>query len=315
MTKKLGLTPVGKCETIETLLKDSEFLKSQANNPFVKKLMKEFIFPDAAAALGAYNAQAIEAARYAAIAREACWVVPTDQPKVRFPKFTAGKATKRAAGAGPMILGTAATYVDVSVNNYDWNAAQEWDRATLEDTPGGVLSRVGPQLVQDVYHLENVEYIAALAGIAAGDLAGGATQSPATGNKFVYADVLTLLGALWGVGWAPGLPSVCVLNPAQATDALLNDQAFINGNYLTAGIDKQTAAIGAIFNVKFLVSPHVTAGTVYLHTWFAVGMPLRRDVVLDAYELERAIGAGAVASSRGGFGILQSTAVAKMTGA
>jgi len=59
----------------------------------------------------------------------------------------------------------------------------------------------------------------------------------------------------------------------------------------------------------------VTAGTVYLHTWFATGFLLRRDIVFDPYTLERATGAGVRASSRGGIGVLQSKAVAKMTGA
>jgi len=304
-----------KCETIDSLLKDPRFLEKNSNSPFVRALMKEFIFPDAAAALGEYNRQVIEAARYAAIARDACWLVETDQPKVRFPRFKAGTPTKRAPGAQPMILGSSLDYVDVDVNPYEWNAAQEWDRVSLEDTPGGVLTGVGRQLVEDVYYLENSEYITKLGGISAGNLAGGGAQSPVNANKFAYADVLTLLNVLWGEGWSPLTQFVCILNPAQATDTLLQDDKFINANYLTAGIDKQTGAIGKVFNVKFLVSPHVTAGTVYIHTWFAVGFPLRRDVVVDSYELERKIGAGVIAASRGGIGILQSKAVAKMTGA
>jgi len=305
----------GKCETIETLLKDPQFAAKLPNNPFMQALIREFVFPDAAAALGSYNAQAIAAAHYAAIAREACWTVPTSQPKVRFPKFTAGKATKRAAGAQAVILGSKFSYVDVDVNTFDWDASQEWDRITAEDTPAGVLSGVGEYLALDVLSQETAEYIEKLNGISASDLASGAALSPAGAGHFAYADVLTLLNAIWGEGWKPNTRSICVLNPAQATDSLLNDDKFINANYLTAGIDKQTGAIGELFNVKFLVSPHVTAGTVYLHTWFAVGFALRRDIVFDPYTLERAIGAGVRASSRGGFGILQSKAVAKMTGA
>ncbi|MEM7820412.1 MAG: hypothetical protein QW761_02330 [Candidatus Aenigmatarchaeota archaeon] len=300
------------CETIDDIIArtDKNVLE---NNTLLRRLKKEFLYPDAAAALGEYNTEAIEAARHAAVARKVAWVVETDQPKVRFPRFVKGYPVKREPGQTSTIAaGSKITYVDVDVD-IEAYAEQVVDRVTVEDTPASILRRLGPQLVEDVYYQETSDLIAVLDTISSSNLAGGAAQSPSSAGAFQYVDFLTLLSALEGEGWNPGIRKTLLFNPAQFYDKLASDDKFINSNYQTATLDPETGALGRIFNTQFIPTGAVTAGTVYLLTWFAVGMPLRRDATIETFEEKN--GVTVYASSRYGMKVLVTKAVAKMTGA
>ncbi|MEM3646590.1 MAG: hypothetical protein QW334_00395 [Thermofilum sp.] len=300
------------CETIDDIIAktDKNILE---NNTLLRRLKMEFLYPDAAAALGEYNREAIEAARYAAVARRVAWVVETDQPKVRFPRFVKGYPVKREPGQTSTIAtGTKITYVDVDVN-IEAYAEQVVDRVTVEDTPASILRQLGPQLVEDVYYQEVQDLVSVLGNISSSNLAGGAVQSPSSAGAFQYVDFLTLLSALEGEGWNPGIKKTLLFNPAQFYDKLASDDKFINSNYQTATLDPETGAIGKIFNTQFIPSGAVPTGTVYLLTWFAVGMPIRRDATIETYEDKN--GVTVYVSSRYGMKVLVPNAVAKMTGA
>lgn len=303
------------CETLETDLKRADFIESARGNSYVRKVMREMLFNDVAPTLGEISQQVLEGAYAAQVARQICWVFETTEPKVRLYKIGTGKAARLAQGVPPSLFGPKPAYIDIDVD-IELGTRVEYTLSTLEDTPRSVQRQVERDAGLALAVEETKEVEAVLDAIQAGDLAGGNTQSPGTSNKFVYTDVLTLLKALDSEGYyKAGSKIVCVANPESFYDALLSDEKFINSVYYTSAQLKLPGAISQdAYGITYYASSLIDAGDVYLiNADYAIALVIRRDVTVRPFETT--VTSGFDALERIGIAVLNSKAVAKMTGA
>jgi len=304
------------CESLESDLQKADFVQEALRTAYIKKIMKEYILNDAAPALGAVADRVSQGFYTSALGRKLCWVVETDQPKVRFYKVLKGSAGRIAQGTPPALLAGAPTYVDISAD-IELGTRIDYSMATFEDTPPDVKNQVEIDGGRALGVAETAVIKAVLDAIAAADLAGGAVQSPATANKFVFADAMMLLGKLLQEGAViTGSTYVCAMHPNQWADALSSDAAFINSQYKTAAelAGWPNAVSQDVFSIIYIVSADFTDATVYLlNVDYAMGFPVRRAPSVKPWEQQLLTGVDI--HERIGCGVVNSKAVAKMTGA
>jgi hypothetical protein len=303
------------CETFDDDLKNVSYLEQARRSSYVKKVMKEMLYNDVAPALGEIQATVLEGAYPAQIARKICWVIETTAPTARIFKVQAGTAAKLAQGVPPPLLGPKPTYVDVAAN-IELGTRVEYSLSFLEDTPRGVLRQLEKDagLAIATAELEEVEKV--LDAISASDLAGGATLSPGTANKLVYTDVLNALSKIDAEGYyKPGSNIVCVMNPESLYDALLSDDKFINSNYKTAVTLNMPGAFSMdVYGITYFASSKIDTGDVYvMNADYALALVIRRDITVKPFETTVSSGFDAV--ERIGIGVLNTKAIAKITGA
>ncbi|MEM3424626.1 MAG: phage major capsid protein [Thermoproteota archaeon] len=304
------------CESLETDLKRSEFVNELCHNTYVRKVMNEMLFNDVAPAVGEIATAVLEGAYPAQVSRQICRVYETTQPKVRIFKTTGGKAARIAQGVPPPLFGPTPTYIDIDVN-IELGTRVEYTLSAIEDTPRSVQRQIEADAGQVLAVAETQEVENVLDNIPTSDLAGGNTQSPGTSNKFTYDDVLKLLKVLDGEGYYKrGSRIVCVMNPESLYDALLSDDKLIKSIYKTA-VELNLPGRPIVqdsFGITYFASSVIDAGDVYLiNADYAIALVIRRDISVRPFETT--VTSGFDALERIGIGVLNTKAVAKMTGA
>lgn len=308
----------------EAILRDPELGESKWNvmvekaksNLFTSRycqlLLKEGILSDMAGALGKMYDVVIDAAKPALIGREIIWVMPTTEAMVRFPRAKLGKAKRTAELSETWIHPEKKDTVDITPD-IEIRAGAEWTKKYIEDANWNVMERQVAEVGRACGQLETDRIIALYGAIAAGDLAGGAVQSPATGGTFAWADLVKLWNVIKDENFNA---NVVALHPDQVAD-LWNDDKFIHSFYFGQQADVQRGVLGQSYlGMKIVSSTLLTAGTVYaVDTTIAAAMILRRDILTEPFENPRKDRYGIVASERIGLGALRTKAVAKMTGA
>ncbi|MEM3389636.1 MAG: hypothetical protein QW491_09525 [Thermoproteota archaeon] len=304
------------CETLETDLEKPDFKEALGKNSYVKQVMKEMLYNDAAPAVAEMQRTVLEGAYPAQIARQICWTVETTSPTVRFYKVAAGKAVKITQGSVVPLFGPTPQYVDIPAN-IELGTRVEYSLSAIEDTPRGVQQQVERDAGRILGVAETQEVENVLDSISSSDLAGGSTISPKTSNQLVYDDVLKLLKALDQEGYyKPGSRIVCVMNPESLYDALLADDRFIHSQYKTAvelNLPGRPVAQD-VFGITYFTSNVIDVGDVYmLNADYAIGLVIRRDITVRPFETTVTSGFDAI--ERIGVGVINTKAVAKMTGA
>lgn len=302
------------CESLESDLKRADFVQEALRTGYVKKIMKEYVLNDAAPALGEIVARVSQGFYTSGLGRKLCWVVETDQPKVRFYKVLKGLAGRIVQGAPPSLIAGTPSYVDVDAD-IELGTRIDYSLAAVEDIPQNVRSQVEIDGGRALGVAETVAVKAVLDAIANADLAGGAAQSPKTANTFVFVDVMLLLGKLLQEGAViNGSTYACCIHPDQWADALSADAAFINSQYKTSAelAGWPNAISQDVFNIVYIVSADFTAATAYLiNVDYALGMPIRRDVSVKPWEQQLLTGVDI--HERIGVKVVNSKAVSKMT--
>jgi len=303
------------CETFEEDLKNQSYIEQARKNTYVRKIMKEMLYSDVAPAVGEIEATVLEGAYPAQIARQICWVVETTAPSVRIFKTLPGTAAKIAEGVPPPLLGPKPTYIDV-YPNIELGTRVEYSLTFIEDAPRGVLRQIERDagLALAVAETEEVEKV--LDNISASDLAGGATVTPKTAGKLVYEDILSALSKIDAEGYyKPGSRIVAVMNPESLYDALLADDKYINANYKTAVMLNMPGAFSQdVYGITYFASSKIDSGDVYLmNADYAVALVIRRDITVRPFETT--VSSGFDAIERIGIGVLNTKAIAKITGA
>jgi HK97 family phage major capsid protein len=287
-------------------------LRSQ-EHPYFKRYtqmgIKEGLFSDSTNALGLMHNNLVEAAYPELIGRNLINVVPTTETMERFPLDVDAVAYRYAEGAITRLSGKKNSVVDVYTDVLA-ESSEAWTREFLEDATWNVMNnmtgKVGRALGQD----ETERIIALYGAVAAGDLASGAALAGG-GAVFSWAGVLALHQAVRSQNWRP---NVLAINEMQLHQ-LLNDESFKNSVYLpSSATDMAQGSIGNVLGMSVQASTLVPNGTAYaIDTRVASVMLMRRDVTVEDWEDVKSGKYGVRATTRFGFGILRSNAIAKMT--
>jgi hypothetical protein len=272
-------------------------------------LKREGILSDMAGALGRMHSQVIEAAKPVLLGRDMIWVLPTDQPLVRFPRAKLAKSKQTAEFAETWLYPEKTDTVDVQ-STIEVRAGGEWSKKFVEDANWNVIDRQAQEVGRAVADLETEKIYALYVAIAAGDLAGGAVINGA--GTLNWAGVVSFWNAIRKENFNA---KVLVIHPEQASD-LWQDDKFIHSFYFGKEVDMRRGILGETYlGMKILVSTKATLGTVMaMDTDVAAAMLLRRDIVTESWENPREDRYGLVASERIGLGVLRSKAVARGTG-
>ena len=291
-----------------------EQLKQKAEHPFLKRYLdrgvKEGFFSDMAGALGRMHDTMVDAAWPELIGRNLIKVKQTTEALERFPLDSGAVAYEYAEGAVTRLSGKKKSTVDVSTNVLA-EASDEWTREYLEDATWNVLDNAVENVGLALGQKETEKIISLYAGIAAGDLAGGA-ELAGGGAVLSWQKLLELHNAVRGENWRP---TVLAVNEMQLHQ-LLNDDKFIHAQYLPAGqTDLEQGVVTSVLGMKVQASTLVPNGTAYaIDTRVAAVMLLRRDVTVEDWEDIKNGKYGVRATTRFGLGVLRSKAVARMTG-
>jgi len=276
---------------------------------YLTGLKKEGILSDMAGALGRMHSQVIEAAKPVLLGRDMIWVLPTDQPLVRFPRAKLAKSKQTAEFAETWLYPEKTDTVDVQPT-IELRAGGEWSKKFVEDANWNVIDRQAAEVGRAVADLETEKIYTVYTGIAAGDLAGGAVINGA--GALNWAGVVSFWNAIRKENFSA---KVLVIHPEQASD-LWQDDKFIHSFYFGNMADVRRGVLGETYlGMKILVSTKATNGTVIaIDTDVAAAMLLRRDIVTESWENPREDRYGLVASERIGLGVLRSKAVSRGTG-
>jgi len=275
---------------------------------YCASLLKEGILSDMAGALGKMHGVVIEAAKPALIGREMIWVLPTDQPLVRFPRAKLGKGKQTAEFAETWFYPEKTDTVDIQTN-VELRAGGEWSKKYVEDANWSVMERQAAEVGRALAELETEKIYALYSGISASDLAGGAEIGGA--GTLNWAGVVSFWNAIRKENFSA---KALIIHPEQAAD-LWQDDKFVHSFYFGREVDVRRGLLGETYlGMKILVSTKATNGTVIaIDTDIAACMLLRRDILTEPFENPREDRYGIVSSERIGLGVLRSKGVARGT--
>jgi len=276
---------------------------------YCSSLVKEGILSDMSGALGRMHDVVVDAAKPTLVGREMIWVLPTDQPLVRFPKAKLAKAKQTAEFAETWFYPEKSDTTDVQAT-VEIRAGGEWSKKYVEDANWNVMERQAQEVGRAIGELETEKVYALYTNIAAGDLAGGAEINGA--GTLNWAGIISFWNTIKKENFSA---KVLVVHPEQAAD-LWQDDKFIHSFYFGKEVDVRRGLLGETYlGMKILVSTKATNGTVLaIDTDVAAVMLLRRDILTEPFENPREDRYGIVASERIGLGVLRSKAVARGTG-
>lgn len=304
----------------ETLIqKDSEFkehiesLQHKASvHPFLKRYcevgVREGLFSEATGALGRLHDTLVQAAYPEMIGRSIITVRATTEAMERFPLDEKAVAYRYAEGAATRLSGKKNSTVDVYTNILA-EASEEWTREFLEDATWNVMDNMVEKVGRALGEEETNRIIALYNAIADEDLAGGAPINNG-GAAMNWNSLVKLHNAVRSENWRP---TVLAVNEVQLHQ-LLSDDKFIHAQYLPAGYaDMEQGTVTSVLGMRVQASTLVPNGTAFaIDTRVAAVMLLRRDVTVEDWEDIKNGKYGVRATTRFGWGILRSKAVAKM---
>jgi hypothetical protein len=276
---------------------------------YIKAGVKEGLFSDSTGALGLMHNTLVAAAHPKLIGRSIINVMPTTQAMERWPLDTDAVAYRYAEGALTRLSGKKTTYVDINTDILA-ESSEEWTKEYIEDAPWNVMNnmvaRVGRALGKD----ETKRILALYAGIASGDLAGGAEVA----GGGAVASWAMIVGAHNNVDCADFSPDKFAYNPLHKHQLLLDDK-FVKSVYLpSAQTDIDRGSIGRVLGIDFFDSSLVTNTTAYaIDSTVAAVMLLRRDVTIEDWYNPQTGKYGVRATTRFGLGILRSKGVARIS--
>lgn len=293
----------------------SNIMERAKTNAFLQAMTKanHTLQSSDAGAIGEMSNLVIAAAQPSAIGREACVVVDTKKPSVKFRKAKRAYAEDSAQSRTTESIGERNDFVEI-LCNIETEVSEEWTLNFLEDAEWDILSAESAAIGKALAVKETQKIFTLLGTIADADLAGGAVPALATANKLSYDDLVSM----WGmVKSADRNPTKCFINPIQAAD-LWKDSKFIDSMFFGEFVDKARGVFGrSILGFDIIVSSLVADGTAWMiDNTVSVGMPIRREALLIPYEgTQGKTHAGVKATNRYGLGILDTKGVSKVTGA
>ena len=301
-----------KCYTQKSVMEDpvqlEQLLNKAAGNKFLQYWKKHTLQQSDAGAIGEVSRTVVEAALPELVGREMCWVVETTEAKVRFPKAVKGKAQARiVGGTGQVeIIPERMDFTDIEANTEIISPAAYTD-SYLEDAAWPAVRRATEEAGRAVAQKETELIVAAFDAIAASDLAGGAVvamSNPMTASNLT--DMITNVRA------EDYKPDKVFLNPAQF-GALKKDANFIDDLRWGEALDKERGEMARMIDgTRIFVSSLITPGKAYaIDSRWACGLVVRRDLVIEPFDKRDQLVSGVIASSRIGYGILRSKAVAR----
>lgn len=265
-----------------------------------------------AGAIGELSNIVVKAATPDAIGRSLVRRVDTQKTSVKFRKPALGLATESASG--PLqtdSYGEENTFTTINTN-IELEASQEWNQTFLEDAEWDILSSEAEAIGVALKIKESNRIIAMLTDLTEASLATGDDVDTANSGKVVYEDVVD---AWTKVKSENRNPNVLALHPDEFGD-LWKDTKFLDNMMFGDFVDKSTGSFGrSILGFQVLVSSLIPAGFAYMiDTTYAIGMPVRRDMVVRPYDPSdgRNSIAGVQATSRFGLGILDSKCVSRI---
>jgi len=285
-----------------------DFVEKARGNALFRRVMKEYVGSDIAGALGIINDLAIEAGNKMAVGRDLIWVVPTKDTKVRFYKAQRGKVWPISQGP-PLEAPERFETVDISVD-HEYGQDALFSQSYLEDVPFNVLERAVKDASQLLEEALTSAITALYEGISAGDLAGGAAVSAATGGTLAWKDLVNAWTAVKKAGYNA---DVAMVHPDQIAD-LWNDDKFVHSFYFGDKVDVVRGVLGETYlGFKIVETDLCTAAQAHLiDTRKSAALLMRRDTLVQPYE-ER-LSQGVICTMRYGLGTIRKDAVSRITG-
>jgi len=284
-----------------------------AGNPWINHYarlgLKEGIFSDMAAALGAIHDVVVEAAKPNLIGRQIIDTRTTTEALERYIKAAKSVAYVGTENGIVRLAGERYSTVDIQTNVIVKDGV-EWSREFAEDAKWNVMNRQLEELGRSVAEKETALIIALYEAIAAGNLAGGA-EIAGGGLVMSWTKVAEMFDAAVCADWAR--PDVLFAHPKQL-DQLLTATEFINNQYMPSGGLSNSGQFGQVLTMNMFGSTKCTNGKVHVASKIPAGVLLiRRDITTEPFEDPRQGKYGIVATERIGYGILRSDAVARGT--
>ena len=283
------------------------------SHPFMKRFtemgIKEGLFSDGVGALGTMHDTLVAAAQPNLIGRNIINVMPTTEPMERFPLDVNGIAYRYAEGAITRLSGAKNSTVDIYTDILA-EASEEWSKEFVEDATWNVMNNMVQKVGRALGKDETQRILALYAGIANGDLAGGA-EVAGGGLVASWATLLAAHNAVDNQDFQPNVFAASVLGKHQ----LLNDDKFVKAVYLPSETtDIQHGSIGNVLGMSTQFSTLVTNTLAYaIDTRVAAVMLLRRDATVEDWYDAKTGKYGIRATTRFGLGVLRSTAVARVS--
>lgn len=282
-------------------------------HPFMKRYVamgiKEGLFSDSVGAIGIMHDTLVSAAYPVLVGRNIINVKPSTEPVERFPLDVDAVAYEYAEGAKTRLSGKKTSTVDIYTNILV-DSSEEWTREFVEDATWNVMQNMVEKVGRALGKKETEKIIALYAGVANGDLAGGA-EVAGGGAVLGWATLLDAHDAVEEEDWIPNVFCGHTMQKHQ----LLNDDTFIDASYLPSGeTDVNQASIGSALGMNFYFSSLFTNGVAYaIDTRIASMMLLRRDVTVEDWFDPKTGRYGIRATSRFGLGVLRSNAIARIS--
>jgi len=283
-----------------------------AGNPWINHYaqlgMKEGIFSDMAAALGAIHDVVVEAAKPNLIGRQIIDTRSTTEALERYMKAAKSVAYVGTENGIVRLAGERYSTVDIQTNIVVKDGV-EWSREFAEDAKWNVMNRQLEELGRSVAEKETALIIALYEAISSGNLAGGA-EIAGGGAVLSWSKVAEMFDAAVCADWKP---DTLFAHPKQL-DQLLTATEFINNQYMPSGALNETGQFGQVLSMRMFMSTKCTNGKVHVVSKIPAGVLLiRRDITTEPFEDPRQGKYGIVATERIGYGILRSDAVARGT--
>lgn len=278
-------------------------------NQYLKCGMKEGILSDMASALGRIHDVVVEAAKPNLIGRD---IIDTRSTTEALERFILGKKSKAYKGveSGTIVIhGERYSYTDIDVNVIVKDGT-EWTQEFAEDAKWNVMERQLEELGRSIAQKETELIIALYAGIAAGNLAGGA-EIAGGGTVMSWSKAVELWDAVENEDFQA---DTLIIHPKQASQ-LFTATEFINSQYLpSAASDLSKGLIGQALTMNIFKSSLCTNGVAHaVDKKIAAILLVRRDIQTQPYEDPKEGVFGIVATERIGYGTLRTKAVARMT--
>lgn len=307
---------------METVKKDDkldwqqDFIAKAQSNPLYRRVLKEAVLSDVAGALGAVNAQVIDAAEKMAVAGDIIWKIPVTQPLTRFFKRKRGSVWRIAEGPPTQSPGRYETK-DVSLD-FEYGEDALFGQSYLEDCPFPVIERELAEVGQLLEEKLTSDIIALYDAIAAANLAGGAVVNTVTSGSLAWKDLTTGWRTLKKAGYGKKAGrKVLLVGPYEFED-LWNDDKFIHGFYFGSLADVARGVLGKYMDFTVIECDLMAddAGgnngnfAYMMNVDLAAVCTMRRDKLTQPYEEKLA--SGVIATSRYGLGTLREDAVCRI---
>jgi len=275
---------------MEAVKKDPEFgedkwgemLHAAADNALIRKVMKEAVLSDLAAALGVMHDVVIQAVTKMAVARDIIWVVPTTKTQVRFYLRARGKVWDMRDGPTLVTPGRHSK-VDIDINKEKGTDAL-FSKSYLEDCPYDVVEHEvteSAQLLEEALTGDVLDVLEALR-TATNEVSSAA-------DVVAWADVVDVWTKMKTLGRRG---KVLICSPTVVGD-LFKDDKFIHQFYFGNLVDVARGVLGTTYLGFKIVETDLmgTGGTgataddpMLVDTDVCAALCMRREITTEPYK-------------------------------